>query len=189
MGGQNRQLAEDQGQLPVVGVTKVKANPLRILHRHLADVGVVAAVERVTLGGQQLKGKADILGGDRFAILEAGFLAQVEDDVTAVLRGFDGLGNQSVGGKWLIVGGHGQGVVQIGADAGGGDTADYKRIEGVIAIGDHRQAQHPTFWRVRVDVVEVAEAGGRLVRRAWLCHVGVLRPGCGRLLTASLSAG
>jgi len=127
--GQNGHLAEDQRQLPIAGFLEVKTYSLRAFYRDCFDVSVVVPEEGVPLGSKRVEGEFHILSGNGFAIVEPRLFTDIENHIAPVFGCLQGFGNQAVGRKGLIVGRLKECVIQIVADARGGNTPDIKRIE------------------------------------------------------------
>ena len=98
----NGQLAKNQWQFTVVGVTKLEADSPLIFDDYLGHVCIIVAIERMAFGGQNIERKLHVLRGNGFTILEPGFITQMKGHVTAVFRGFNRLGNQAIRGKGFV---------------------------------------------------------------------------------------
>ena len=95
-------MAQYQGKFAIVGFCKIETDSSVTFNRYFGHVRVIVAIERVPFGGQYLKRKFYVLGGNRLAILEPCFLAQVERNVTPVLGRFYGFRNQSIGRERFV---------------------------------------------------------------------------------------
>ncbi len=169
---QHGQLAESQNQQGVARALEYEADAVAVEDIDPLYFLQVGAVLRMALLEQQPIGKSDVIGGDRFTVMEARLGSQVEHHPAAVLAVLDRLGDQSVTGSRFVAGrivaagaGH-QGFVQFGdailQEVGGGDRAGaFERIgvEGVEGAGSH-EAHRAAFGGVGVDPVEVGKAGG-----------------------------
>ena len=132
------------------------------------------AIQRMSLVQKRAVGKGDIVGGDGFAIVKAGFRAQVEYHPAAILAVLHAFGDQAVAGiafiargvidaaanhQWLV-----QLVDTVLQEVAGADrrrALDRVGIEGVEAAVGH-QAHGTALWCLGVDPVEVGKAGGVL---------------------------
>ena len=135
---QDGHLAKNQGQFPIVGLRKVKADPVTVFNGDLVYIRVVVAVKRVAFGGQNPVGKLHVFSGDWFTVLEAGLFIQIEDDKAAVFRHFNGLGNQPIFGKRLVGRRLQKGIVHVCVNTRRRDAPDDKGVKTIEAVGNHR---------------------------------------------------
>jgi hypothetical protein len=176
---QHRQLAQAQDQQRIAGAFEHEPDAPRIEDvdpQHFLQVG---AVQRMAFLEQQAVGKRDVMGGDRRAIVETRFGAQVEHHPAAVLAVLHRLGNQAiaggrfVAGRCVLAGADHQRLVELvdavlqeirrGDRAGALEGVRVERIEGA----KRHHPQRAAFGRLRVDPVEVGKSG-RVLERAEL---------------------
>ncbi len=182
--GQDRQLADDLRQLAIAGAVEVEgdlalAGLLGLLH--VAEIG---GVERGVLG-EALERPDHIFRRHRLAVLPARDGAQAVGDRRAVGRIGDGFRQQTVVGGNLVerrggqaFGDEPQPARQRAFDAGNDLVEVVEGAEGALP-------QSAADRRLRVDVVEMLEAGG--VFRLAEERQPVL-PGAGRRFTAGRGA-
>ncbi|MNM90377.1 hypothetical protein D3C81_1026360 [compost metagenome] len=171
---QHRHLAETQDQQWVALTAEHEADAPRrenVDPLHLLQAG---AIQRMTMLEQGAVGEGHVLGGDRRAVVEARFRAQVEHHPAAILGVLHAAGDQPVAGGRFVPGGivqagsHHQRLVQfvdaVLQEVGGADRAGALQGVGVERIeGAH--AHHPqgaALWGIGVDPGEVVEVGGVL---------------------------
>ena len=186
--GQDRQLADDQRQLPGVGGGELEAHRVIVQGGHTLDVGVVGPVEGVTLLGEQFEAEDDVSGRQGLAVVEACLGAQVELDPLPTGVQSDTFGQQAVEREGLVGVALEQGVVDARNPGGGGATND-KGVGGVEAAPHGGLGQAAPLGRLGVDVGKVREACGecRLTVERKSVHGGDsvtvrrrgLRVGCG----------
>jgi hypothetical protein len=99
-----RQLADDQRQFAVQPRLEGEAHAVGAFGHRLVDAAVIKPVTRVALRRQGGEGPHNVFGGDRPAVVETRFGAQVEHDPGPVGGHFYGSGQQPVFRERLIGG-------------------------------------------------------------------------------------
>ena len=154
--GQDRQLTDDHGQLAVA----LDVEPERhLVLAGLLCLGDVLVVKRV-VGGRFLDGikrEHDVLGRDRFAVVKARALAQLERGGGMVVRVRHPFRDQAVGGGFLVRARRHQLVINQ-TDAGRDRTLDGEGIEGIEAA-ERPLAHAPALGRVRINPIELLVFG------------------------------
>ena len=156
--GQDRDLADDQGQLTVrlIGTEGELHPPLPEL-LHGRDALVVELEGRVPLLQHGVEGEDDIVGGDRGAIVPARRGAQVEADPGTVRRDVHGFGQPPIGGEGLVGSVRQQRVIEQ-LQPVGGIAAQDEAVERVVAPAG-AEAHRAPLGRVRLDILKVGDVG------------------------------
>ena len=119
---QHRQAAQDQRQLAVLVRLEVEHHAARALDHDVLHVRHLDAEARPAVLQQRAIGPRHVLGGDRRAVGELRLRPQFERDPQLVGRQFDGLGDVTVAGRYLV-GRRGEQALPQMADAGAGAGA------------------------------------------------------------------
>ena len=154
---QDRHLADDQRQLAVLALVEDEADLAVPDLLGLRDLLVIAAIERMPLRLQRLEGPDDVVGGDGGAVVEFRLRPERVRDPRPVGGRLDGLGDLAVLGERLVERLDGERVEDL-ADRRRRVALQDERIQ-VVERPDRGQLDLPALRRVRVDVLEVLEAG------------------------------
>ncbi len=161
MFGEHRQGRDIQRQGAVFVAFEVEAHGQRCLDFDAFDVGKLGAITQAALGHQQVVGVANVLGGDRFAIGKTRLRVDEKAQRQTVFRAFHFFRHQTVHRVRLIQRALGQWRIQQTVDLRHADAFVYIRQQMIeVADFDCRAPHRPTLRRLRIGVVEMAEAGG-----------------------------
>ncbi len=149
-----------QRQHAVEVVLEVEANLQRAFDGHLFDVGEHRSIAEAALGGHQLEGVAHVFGGDGLAVLETRLGVEEKTNPQTVGVHLHLFRDQAIHRVRLIQRAIGQWRVHPAVDLAHIDALIDVGIE-VIELADffRRPGQRTTLGGVRVDVIEVLEAG------------------------------
>lgn len=109
---QHREFAEAHDEQRIVRLLEDEADAVAVEDVDALHALQVGAVLRVAVLDQEAVGEGDVVCRDGLAVMEAGFLAQVEYHPAVVVAVLHRFGNQSITGRGFVAGW----VVQSGAD-------------------------------------------------------------------------
>ena len=168
---QDRQFTETHDQQRIVWLLEDEADAVPVENVDALNPLQVGAVARMPVLEQQPVGECHVIGGDRLAIMEASFLAQVENDPAIVVAVLHRFGDQPVAGRRFVA----RRVVDAGTDhqrfvqlaeavlqesrgrtwAGALECIGVQRIERTR----RHQLDPAALGRARIHPVEVGEIG------------------------------